>query len=188
MLKCWPISHEGLLRKKLPQLQEALDGRVQPHHRILLKHILAHVAFLEQRWEQLQLEIEQRLPPFEEEMGLLLSIAGIQALSAAAILAEIGADMSRFPSAKHLACLRRSLPWEQAKRGQATQWQNEERQRGAAGCPSFSRVGHFAHQRQLPCCSVPSARSADWQEQSGSGCRAECACHYLSYLTHQKAV
>jgi transposase len=93
----------GLLRKKLPQLQEALDGRVQTHHRILLKHILAHVAFLEQELEQLQQEIEQRLPPFEEEMGLLMSIPGIQALSAAAILAEIGADMSRFPSAKHLA-------------------------------------------------------------------------------------
>ena len=50
--------------------QEALDGRVQPHHRILLKHILAHVAFLEQELEQLQQDIEQRLPPFEEEMGL----------------------------------------------------------------------------------------------------------------------
>jgi transposase len=93
----------GLLRKKLPQLQEALDGRVQTHHRILLKHILAHVAFLEQALEQLQQEIEERLPPFEEEMRLLMSIPGIAALSAATILAEIGADMSRFPSAKHLA-------------------------------------------------------------------------------------
>lgn len=89
----------GLFRKKLPQLQEALDGRVQTHHRILLKHILAHVEFL----EQLQQEIEQRLSPFEEEMRLLMSIPGVAALSAAAILGEIGTDMSRFPSAKHLA-------------------------------------------------------------------------------------
>ena len=37
----------GLLRKKLPQLQEALFGRVQPHHRILLRHILAHIDFLD---------------------------------------------------------------------------------------------------------------------------------------------
>jgi transposase len=119
----------GLLRKKLPQLQEALDGRVQPHHRILLKHILAHVAFLEQELEQLQQEIEQRLPPFEEEMDLLMSIPGIQALSAAAILAEIGADMSRFPSAKHLASWAGVCPGnkqsggkrrETAKRGKAT--------------------------------------------------------------------
>lgn len=87
---------------------------MQTHQRILLKHMLAHVAFLEQELEQLQHEIEQRLPPFEEEIGLVLSIPGIQALSAAAILAEIGADRSRFPKASHLAS------WEQAKRGQAT--------------------------------------------------------------------
>ncbi len=93
----------GLLRKKLPQLQEALEGRVQTHHRILLKHLLAHVEFLEQALEQLQQEIEQRLSPFEEEMRLLMSIPGVAALSAAAILGEIGTDMSRFPSAKHLA-------------------------------------------------------------------------------------
>jgi transposase len=93
----------GLLRKKLPQLQEALDGRVQTHHRILLHHLLAHVAFLEQALEQLQQEIEQRLLPFQEEIRLLMSIPGIAELSAAGILAEIGTDMSRFPSAKHLA-------------------------------------------------------------------------------------
>jgi len=93
----------GLLRKKLPQLQEALDGRVQTHHRILLQHLLAHVAFLEQALEQLQQEIEQRLLPFQEGIRLLMSIPGIAELSAAGILAEIGTDMSRFPSAKHLA-------------------------------------------------------------------------------------
>ena len=162
----------GLLRKKLPQLQEALDGRVQTHHRILLKHILAHVAFLEQELELLQQEIEQRLPPFEEEMDLLMSIPGIQALSAAAILAEIGADMSRFPSAKHLASWAGVCPGNKQSGGKRREWQNEERQRDAAGCPCRSRVGHFAHQRQLPCCSVPSARAADWQEQSGYGSRS----------------
>jgi transposase len=88
---------------KLPQLQEALDGRVQTHHRILLQHLLAHVAFLEQALEQLQQEIEQRLLPFQEGIRLLMSIPGIAELSAAGILAEIGTDMSRFPSAKHLA-------------------------------------------------------------------------------------
>lgn len=93
----------GKLRKKLPQLQEALDGRVQPHHRLLLKHILAHITFLEETLEQLQQEIEQRLGPFEEAMTLLMSIPGIAALAAATILGEIGDDMTRFPSAKHLA-------------------------------------------------------------------------------------
>jgi transposase len=53
--------------------------------------------------QHLQQEIEQRLSPFEAAMQLLLSIPGIQAMSAAALLGEIGCDMLRFPSAKHLA-------------------------------------------------------------------------------------
>ena len=72
----------GKLRKQLPQLQQALDGRVQAHHRLLLKHILAHIIFLEETLEQLQQEIEQHLCPFEETMTLLMSIPGIAALEA----------------------------------------------------------------------------------------------------------
>ena len=79
-----------------------MDGRVEPHHRLLLKHILAHIAFLEETLEQLQRDIEERLHPFEEAMTLLMSIPGIQALAAATIVGEIGDDMTRFPSAKHL--------------------------------------------------------------------------------------
>lgn len=93
----------GLLRKKLPQLQEALLGRVQPHHRILLRHLLAHIDFLDCQLELLLTEIEAHLSPFEEECVLLESIPGIQATTASVILAEIGTDMSVFPSAKHLA-------------------------------------------------------------------------------------
>ena len=93
----------GLLRKKLPQLQEALEGRVQAHHRILLRHILAHIDFLEERLTQLQEDIDTDLSPYQEAMELLQSIPGVQTTAAATIVAEIGTDMSRFPSAKHLA-------------------------------------------------------------------------------------
>ena len=79
----------GRLRKKLPELREALDGRVQSHHRLLLKHILAHIHFIETTLEQLQTEIEERLNPLKEAMELLMSIPGIQASAATAILAEI---------------------------------------------------------------------------------------------------
>jgi transposase len=61
------------------------------------------LQLLEARFEQLQYDIEERLRPFENTMQLLMSIPGIQAIAAAAILAEIGRDMSRFPSAAHLA-------------------------------------------------------------------------------------
>jgi transposase len=93
----------GRLRAKLPELRLALTGRVQPHHRFLLERILAHIDFLEASLAQIQQEIEQHLTPFEEAMTLAQSVIGIQETAAAAILAEIGTDMSRFPSDKHLA-------------------------------------------------------------------------------------
>ncbi len=67
----------GNWRKQLPHLQQALDGRVQAQHRLLLKHLLAHSTFLEETLEQLHQEIEQHLCPFEETMALLMSIPGI---------------------------------------------------------------------------------------------------------------
>jgi transposase len=93
----------GVLRAKLPQLRQALSGRVQPHHLVLIGQILGHIEFLEQAIAQVQAEIERCLPPFEEALELLQTIPGIKAVAASAILAEIGPDMSRFPSAGHLA-------------------------------------------------------------------------------------
>ena len=93
----------GTLRHKIPQLQQALHGQIESHHRLLLGQIFAHMSFLEDSIQHLQQEIDQRLSPFEEAMQLLLSIPGIQEIAAAAILAEIGVDMSRFPSDRHLA-------------------------------------------------------------------------------------
>ena len=93
----------GVLRKKIPQLQAALEGRLQPHHRLLLGHILAHIDFLEATLGHLHRAIEEYLHPFEEALTLVQSLPGIQVTAAATILAEIGVDMDRFPSAKHLA-------------------------------------------------------------------------------------
>jgi len=91
------------MRAKLPQLRQALAGRVQPHHLVLISQILAHIDFLEQAIAQAQGAIERLLAPIEETMELLQTIPGIRAVAAAAILAEIGTDMSRFPTAGHLA-------------------------------------------------------------------------------------
>jgi transposase len=95
----------GSLQKKLPQLQEALLGRVDGHHRILLSHILAHISFLEHTLLHLFCQIEHYLQPYEEAVDLLLTIPGMQSITAASILGEIGVDMSCFPSAAHLASL-----------------------------------------------------------------------------------
>lgn len=93
----------GRLRAKLPDLRLALEGRVQPHHRFLLTRILAHIDFLEESIATVYQEIEGRLGPFEEAMKLLESIPALQETAIATIISEIGTDMSRFPSDKHIA-------------------------------------------------------------------------------------
>ena len=93
----------GRLRAKLPALREALEGYVESTHRTLLRHLLDHIAFLESERERLQAAIDPLLAPYEQQLARLIQIPGIQRDTATAILAEIGTDMSRFPSAKHLA-------------------------------------------------------------------------------------
>lgn len=93
----------GVLRKKIPLLRQALEGRVQPHHVFLLTRLLAHIDFLEESLAEVQREIGQRLEPLAEAMTLVQGIPGLQATTTGGILAEIGVQMERFPSDKHLA-------------------------------------------------------------------------------------
>lgn len=94
---------KGTLHKKIPELREALLGRVDAHHQILLTHLLAHISFLDQTIFHLFFHIQHALAPYEEAVELLVSIPGIAADMAACMLGEIGVDMRCFPSAAHLA-------------------------------------------------------------------------------------
>jgi transposase len=91
------------LKKKVPELIEALNGRVRSHHRFMIGHHLEHLSQVEEHIEALDREIDRLLAPYREEIELLITIPGIQKDAAASILAEIGADMSVFPSENHLA-------------------------------------------------------------------------------------
>jgi transposase len=94
---------KGKLRKKLGLLREALNGRFRPHHQFMLGQIVAHLDYLDEAIEQLSQEVEQHVDPFFQEIELLDTIPGVDRKIAAAIVAEIGVDMSRFPSSSHLA-------------------------------------------------------------------------------------
>ena len=93
----------GRLRAKLPALREALDGRVEATHRILLRHLLDLIDFLQGQIDTLTTDIEERLTPYQKQVTLLQQIPGIGPTAAATILAEMGTDMHTFPSAKHAA-------------------------------------------------------------------------------------
>ena len=94
----------GTLRGKIPQLQQALNGnRVQDmHQRFLLGQLLAHVTYLENAIAQVQSE-EKSSCVLTKDLEFVQSIPGVHAEAAAAIVAEIGTDMTRFPDAAHLA-------------------------------------------------------------------------------------
>ncbi len=93
----------GRLRQKLPALREALEGRFDALHAVLIGAILAHLDFLDEQIERLSEAIEEQLRPFQPAVELLRSIPGVETRTAQVIIAEIGVDMSVFPSERQLA-------------------------------------------------------------------------------------
>lgn len=98
---------QGRMRPKIPALELALEGRVQPHHRIVLRELLAQVDALGQSIDRLDREIvramEKAQDPFESAVEILDTTPGVAEVGARAILAEMGTDMNRFPTPGHLA-------------------------------------------------------------------------------------
>ncbi len=93
----------GALRKKLPALRQALSGRFRPHHAFLVSQILAHLDYLEEVIEAVSQQIDAVIAPFATALDRLSTIPGVKKRTAEVIVAEIGIDMSVFPSAAHLA-------------------------------------------------------------------------------------
>jgi transposase len=91
------------MRKKIPLLREALAGHFDEHHRLWIGAILAHIDFLDAQIARLSVMIEEQIRPFASQVELLCTITGIQRRGAECILAEIGADMTCFVTARHLA-------------------------------------------------------------------------------------
>jgi transposase len=94
---------KGRLRAKRDELAKALEGRVKPHHRFVLIELLCQIDSLDETIARFNEQIEAYSRPFETAVTLLDTIPGVARATAEAIVAEIGADMSRFPSADHLA-------------------------------------------------------------------------------------
>jgi transposase len=93
----------GKLRQKIPALEEALEGRFTGHHALLVGQMLAQIDFLDETIQTLSERVEELTRPFWRELELLDTIPGVDRRAAEMILAEIGADMSRFPTEHHLA-------------------------------------------------------------------------------------
>jgi len=102
---------KGVLRKKIPELREALRGRFRDHHALMIGMVLEHAEYLEAQIARLDDQVDRLFVtntseagvPFVEARDRLATITGVGQRAAESILAEIGVDMSRFPTAGHLA-------------------------------------------------------------------------------------
>jgi transposase len=93
----------GQLRKKLPALRQALEGRFDSEHALVVGQILAHIDFLDESIDRLSAAIEEQIAPFAAAVELLCTIPGVQRRAAEVIIAETGGDMTAFATAGHLA-------------------------------------------------------------------------------------
>ena len=98
------------MRPKIPALQEAFTGHFSDHHGFLLAKMLSRVDALDADIAELDAQIEAAIAPFDEAVQRLAEIPGIKAITAHAIIAEIGLDMSRFPTAGHLGSWAKFTP------------------------------------------------------------------------------
>jgi transposase len=93
----------GVLRQKLPALRQALHGRFDAEHALIVGQILAHIDFLDESIDRLSAAIEEQIAPFAGAVELLCTIPGVERRAAQVLIAETGGDMTAFPTAGHLA-------------------------------------------------------------------------------------
>jgi len=92
----------GRLKASRPDLVAALHGRVTAHHRFLLQLHLTQVDALEQAVHDVEVRLGHALVPFRTALDRLITMPGVSETVARVLVAEIGFDMTRFPTAGHL--------------------------------------------------------------------------------------
>jgi transposase len=116
----------GRMRSKIPMLEEAFTGHFTDHHAFLLAKMLARVDDIDADIAELDARIEAEIRPFADQVERLDAIPGIDRTAAQAIIAEIGVDMSRFPTPAHLASWAKFAPGVKESAG-------KQKGRGATG-------------------------------------------------------
>ncbi|MEW6618239.1 MAG: IS110 family transposase [bacterium] len=93
----------GRLQGKKEVIKEALFGKFEEHHKFMIKESLRHIRGIEEIVERIEEEIDKKIDKYRKEYELLQTIPGVKGDSAASIIAEIGVDMSKFPTEAHLS-------------------------------------------------------------------------------------
>ncbi len=91
------------LRNKIPQLCLAFNGRFKERHRFQMRILLDQLTLLDTKVAEFDQQISERSQPFQDKIQLLMTIPGVDRITANSMIAEIGDDMTQFPTAQHLA-------------------------------------------------------------------------------------
>jgi transposase len=148
----------GRLRAKIPQLAEALCGRFDDNHALVIASILAKINFLDGLIADLDTKIDEAIRPFMPVVDLLVTIPGINHTLAVDLIAEIGVDMSVWPSAAHLASWAKVAPGQHesahknksGKTGQGPTWLDQvllQAARSATRTKDTYLAAHYARLR-----------------------------------------
>ena len=172
----------GKLRKKLPELRRALQGRFRPHHAFLIEQIFAKIDFLDEALERLTTEIDQRLVPFEPMLTALDTIPGVDRIGAISIVAETGGDMTRFLTAGHLCSWGAMCPGQNESAGKRRSGKTRKGNRYSARHADSSRVGGHAQERLGLASQISPGRAAPGAQEGGRGRGAsdprDCVLHH----------
>jgi transposase len=152
------------------RIHAALQGRITPHHRFLLRLHLRQIEALEAAIGEIDAEVDRGLDPFRQAVRQLQTIPGISDLTAQIIVSEIGTDMSRFPTAGHLNLLGRTMPAQRRERRQAPFHPAAQGSALAQDHSGAMRLGGRAQKGQLPAGSVSPPTRPPWR-QKGNLCR-----------------
>jgi len=134
------------LREKLPQLERALSGGFGPHQRFLVARQLAHIDYLEELIAEVSAEIAEVLRPFDRTLERLDEIPGVGRQTAEVIVAEAGTDMSRFPTAKHLASWAGMCPGNRESAGKRRSGRTRKGDRALRA--ALTEAGHAASHKK----------------------------------------
>ena len=150
---------------KASAISDSLFGTLNEHQIFLIRQSWNHILFLEQSIEQIEIRIQELLVPYQEQVELLLTIPGVKQNSVASIIAEIGMDMSQFPSASHLASWAGLSPGNHESAGKK-KYPNHQREPTYQINALRSSLGSITNTSHLACHKILVTRCTAWKEES----------------------
>jgi transposase len=160
---------KGLLRKKIPELEPALEGKLEEHHRFLLELQLRRLKAVEEDLALLEQRLQEKLEPYAAQLALLQEIPGVDWTLAAVIIAELGVDMSVFQSVSQAASWAGVCPGNNESAGQTQEQPHSQGQYLSEDSPGGGRPVGFESERNLPEGQILPSQGPAWIQAGSRG-------------------